>query len=100
MLDHVTDTVVPTVQAPPPFGLMTVIVGLAIVKFTSLVSLTAPFTVHVARMRAVVVDGPVTVQLKLPLVDVEFATDALSTESNDPVMETITLVCERIERVK
>ena len=30
----------------------------------------------------------------------KIATDALSTESNDPVKETITLVCERIERVK
>jgi phage tail-like protein len=30
----------------------------------------------------------------------KIATDALSTESNDPMKEIITLVCERIERVK
>lgn len=30
----------------------------------------------------------------------KIATDALSTDSNEPVKETITLVCERIERVK
>jgi len=30
----------------------------------------------------------------------KIATDAMSTDSNDPVKETITLVCERIERVK
>jgi phage tail-like protein len=30
----------------------------------------------------------------------KIATDALSTDSNDPMKETITLVCERIERVK
>jgi phage tail-like protein len=30
----------------------------------------------------------------------KISTDSLSTESNDPVKETITLVCERIERVK
>lgn len=30
----------------------------------------------------------------------KIATDSLSTDSNDPMKETITLVCERIERVK
>ena len=30
----------------------------------------------------------------------KIATDQLSVESNDPVKETITLVCERLERVK
>lgn len=30
----------------------------------------------------------------------KISTDALSTDSNDPMKETITLVCERIERVK
>lgn len=30
----------------------------------------------------------------------KIATDALSVDSNDPVKETITLVCERLERVK
>jgi phage tail-like protein len=30
----------------------------------------------------------------------KIATDALSTESNEPMKETITLVCERVERVK
>ncbi|MCU1689712.1 MAG: phage tail protein [Pseudonocardiales bacterium] len=30
----------------------------------------------------------------------KIATDAMSTDSNDAVKETITLVCERIERVK
>jgi phage tail-like protein len=30
----------------------------------------------------------------------KIATDALSTESNEPVKETITIVCERIERIK
>jgi phage tail-like protein len=30
----------------------------------------------------------------------KIATDALSTESNEPMKENITLVCERIERVK
>jgi phage tail-like protein len=30
----------------------------------------------------------------------KISTDALSTEANEPVKETITLVCERIERVK
>jgi phage tail-like protein len=30
----------------------------------------------------------------------KIATDALSTESNEPMKETITLVCERVDRVK
>jgi phage tail-like protein len=30
----------------------------------------------------------------------KISTDALSVDSNDPVKETITLVCERLERVK
>jgi hypothetical protein len=30
----------------------------------------------------------------------KIATDSLSTDSNDPMKETITLVVERIERVK
>lgn len=30
----------------------------------------------------------------------KISTDALSTESNEPMKETITLVCERIDRVK
>ncbi len=30
----------------------------------------------------------------------KIATDALSTDSNDPMKESITIVCERIERVK
>ena len=74
--DQSTVTVVPTVQVSPPFGLVTVSVGVAIVKFTSLVSVTVAFAVQVARIRAVVVGDPLTVQLKLPPVALEFWTDA------------------------
>jgi hypothetical protein len=46
--------------------------GVAMVKFTLLVSLTFGFTVQATRIRALVVAGPVTTQLKLPPEALEF----------------------------
>jgi hypothetical protein len=39
-------------------------------------SVTEPLTIHVTRILAVVVAGPVTIQLNVPLVLAEFMTDA------------------------
>jgi hypothetical protein len=48
--------------------------GLASVKLPVL-SLTLVFAVHTARIRALLVDEPATVQLKLPPVALEFWTE-------------------------
>ena len=43
-----------------------------ILKFTLLMSVTAGFAVHVTRILAVVVAGPVTAQLNVPVVEAVF----------------------------
>jgi hypothetical protein len=72
---HVMVRTVPTVHVSPLAGAVTAIVGFAIVKLP-VEPVTFVFAVHTARIRAEVVVGLVTVQLKLPPVALEFCTEA------------------------
>ena len=64
---QVMDCVLPSDQVTAVFGAVTVIQS-AIVKFVALVLVTAGLPERVTRTRAWVVAGPVTVQVKLPVV--------------------------------
>jgi hypothetical protein len=58
----------PACQLVTVFGAVTVMVGFTMVKFTSLSSCTVLLSTATARMRAVVVAGPVTFHAYVPLV--------------------------------
>ncbi len=70
------------------FGLVTVRNGSAIAKLTLLTSLIDGSLTDVTRIRASLVSGPVTVQLKVPLV-APFLTDAAMTLKVAPASRLI-----------